>query len=291
LERYLGGGGGRAAKFATEAKLLLSQDSNGIPSVSDIHKLGRRDEDKKRLIEQIKVEKEKAKNLKREVLTLEGVKLEAKREELSNDRVMRLGDDRLELRVKIAEISTKKFWDKDLKIPNGKKQHKFIMKTAWKSFPYMHLVVYRQKDANPVRTKTEALNNIGLYLRRTKDMAKNIIEYAYGVPGNKNTVPKRDREWDAGDILWLFNWFRVGNESYDSGDKFHDKSALNALQTFEHVDPHFTYTLIQEVDESEKEGASGSGNVSDCEPDGNSDGQGAGNNEELEDEPRFVKID
>ena len=53
----------------------------------------------------------------------------------------------------------------------------------------------------------------------------------------------------------------------------------------------YTYTLIQEVNESEEEDASGSGNVSDCEPDGNSDGQGAGNNEELEDEPRFVKID
>ena len=35
----------------------------------------------------------------------------------------------------------------------------------------------------------------------------------------------------------------------------------------------------------------GSGHVSDCEPDDNSDSQGAGNNEELEDEPRFVKID
>ena len=32
-------------------------------------------------------------------------------------------------------------------------------------------------------------------------------------------------------------------------------------------------------------------NVSDCEPDDNSDSQAAGNNEELEDGPRFVNID
>ena len=154
-----------------------------------------------------------------------------------------------------------------------------------------HYRVYRQKDAIPVRTKTEALDNIGLYLRRTKDMAKKIIEYAYGVPGDKKTVPKRYREWDSGDILWLFHLFWVGDSNHNGGDKFRDKSALNSLQTFEHIDPHYTYTLTKEAGESEQEDASGNGNVSDREPDDNSDSQGAGNNEELENRPRLVEID
>ena len=85
--------------------------------------------------------------------------------------------------------------------------------------------------------------------------------------------------------------FRVGDSNHNGGDKFRDKSALNALQAFKRIDPHYTYTLIQEVDESAQADASGSGNVSDCEPGDNSDSQGAGNNEELENRPRFVEID
>ena len=50
--------------------------------------------------------------LKRGVLTLDMIKAEAKQEVLSNDKVMQLDEERLELRVKIAKISTRKFWGK-----------------------------------------------------------------------------------------------------------------------------------------------------------------------------------
>ena len=138
------------------------------------------------------------------MLTYDLIKLDAKREVLSNDKVMRLGKERLQARVKIAEIATKKLWEKELVIPAGSRPYNVIMRAAWKSFPKMHQVVYRKKDVLPVHTKTEALTVIGLYLRQSKDTVKRIIDFAYGTPGSSNSVPKRDREWEAGDLLELF---------------------------------------------------------------------------------------
>ena len=47
------------------------------------------------------------------------IKLEANRGVLSNDKVIRLGEERLQLRIKIAKMSTKKFWEKELVIPGN----------------------------------------------------------------------------------------------------------------------------------------------------------------------------
>ena len=93
-----------ADKFVSEAKYLLLQDNNGIPSSKDIHLVGRRSQDKKTLRDQLRIEKAKADGLKRGVLTVDTIKVEAKREVLSNDKVMR---------IKIAKMSTKKFWEKN----------------------------------------------------------------------------------------------------------------------------------------------------------------------------------
>merc|ERR1711906_95262 len=70
-----------------------------------------------------------------------------------------------------------------------------------------------------------------------------------GKSGNERAVPKRERESEAGDILWVFKFFRVEDEALDSGDSFDDSAALTALTTFSHVDKHYTYTLPQEPDQ------------------------------------------
>ena len=106
--------------------------------------------------------------LKRGVLTLVMIKVEAKREVLSNDKIMRLGEEWLQLWIKIAQMWTKKLLEKELVVPSNKRPHRFIMRTAWKSFPRMHQMVYREKDARPVRTKTEAMTVIGSYTVRQK---------------------------------------------------------------------------------------------------------------------------
>ena len=86
----------------TEAKYLPLQDNNGISFLRTVHDVGRRSQDKKRLQDQLRIEKAKAAGLKRGVLTLDMIKIEAKRDVLSNNKIMRLGEARLQLRIKIA---------------------------------------------------------------------------------------------------------------------------------------------------------------------------------------------
>ena len=87
------------------------------------------------------------------------------------------------------------------------------------------------------------------YLRRTKETAKKIVEFAYGTRCSDETVPKRDCIWEAGDLLRVFKFFRVGDEVLDVGDNFQVSAVLTALTTFSHIDKHYTYTLPQEADQ------------------------------------------
>ena len=64
---------------------------------------------------------------------------------LSNDKQMRLGSERLKLRMKMTEMSTQQFW-KDLAIPDDKVAYKFIIQTAWKTFPKLNVMSYRCHD-------------------------------------------------------------------------------------------------------------------------------------------------
>ena len=89
------------------------------------------------------------------------------------------------------------------------------MRSAWKSFPRLHQIIHRE----------------------------------YGKSESDRAVPKREQEWEAVDILWVFKFFRVEDEALDSGDNFDDATALTALTTFSHVDKHYTYTLPQEPDQ------------------------------------------
>jgi len=186
-------------------------------------------------------------------------------------------------------MSTKNLWEKKLVIPGNERAHKFIMRTAWKSFPRLHQNIHREKDAWPTRTKTEVVAIVGSYLRRTKVTAKNIVEFAYGKSGSDRAVPKREREWEAGDILWVFKFFRVGDEALDNGDSFDDSAALTPLTTFSHVNKHYTCTLPQEPDQVVHQEGGEDGSMCDV----NSDGDGVcdeSSDRNLETMPSFVQI-
>ena len=143
-------------------------------------------------------------------MTLQDIQERAKWEVLSNDKVMRLGAERLKERLRIDEISTKKFW-KELEAPEGVLPYKFIMRSAWRSYPKLHLMVHHKSEARPVQSKTEAVTNIGLCLKRAKATTKLICEYMYGNSESKKPVLKRDRKWEQNDFLSLFRFFRVTN--------------------------------------------------------------------------------
>ena len=74
----------------------------------------RRSQDKERLKDQLRIRKAKADGVKRGVLTLDMIKVETKRKVLSNDEIMWLGEEQLQLRTKICstQMSAEKFWEK-----------------------------------------------------------------------------------------------------------------------------------------------------------------------------------
>ncbi len=133
----------RVRMWARKARTLLSRPGHGIPSVTQISKAGRRAQDKANVDAQIEAEKEKVANLRREEVTPAMIIEDAKSEVLSNDRIMRLGDERLGIRVKLAQISRSVFWKDEIVIPNGVPALRHVMKVAWKSMPFLHMVVPR----------------------------------------------------------------------------------------------------------------------------------------------------
>ena len=106
-----------AEEFQVKAREILDQPGHGIPSISLISDLGRRHQDKQNLAAQLDAEKKKAEGNTREVLTINAIQLSATTTALSNDRVMRLGSERLAVRKTIDETSTQKFW-KELGAPH-----------------------------------------------------------------------------------------------------------------------------------------------------------------------------
>ena len=120
--------------FVKEAKrLLLAEPDHGIPCVTEIKVAGRRVHDNENLKLQLTAEGRKSVNLTRAKLTVEQVKDLARSTELSNDRVMRLGEERLKVCMKLTETSVLKYW-KELTIPEGQVQYKCILRTANKAF-------------------------------------------------------------------------------------------------------------------------------------------------------------
>ncbi len=59
---------------------------------------------------QMEAEKKKAAGNSRDQLTVDMARLDAVSIDLSNDRLMRLGEERLARRIRITEMSTQKFW-------------------------------------------------------------------------------------------------------------------------------------------------------------------------------------
>ena len=85
----------RLTTFCESAKTLLSEPGHGIPTVTEIRTLGRRVQDKANLKAQMAAEKNSVAKLRREKMTFDTIKLKAKVTDLSNDRIMRLREERL----------------------------------------------------------------------------------------------------------------------------------------------------------------------------------------------------
>ena len=130
------------------ASSLLSKpkEETGIPAIGEINKEGRMKQDKANLEEEVRAEKAKSARMTRAKVTVEQVMKDASEAKLSNDRVLRLNDARLDARLKIIQYTVLKFWKSELKMPEGientntKAVVKFTMRTAWQSFPHWHKI-------------------------------------------------------------------------------------------------------------------------------------------------------
>eukprot|EP00956_Cyclotella_meneghiniana_P041915 scaffold244695_cov40-Cyclotella_meneghiniana.AAC.1 len=183
LDEYLGPWLQRASSLLSKPKV-----ETGIPAISEINREGRKKQDKANLEEEVRAEKAKSSRMTRAKVTVEQVMKDASESKLSNDRVLRLNDARLDARLKIVQYTVVKFWKSELKLPDGieksntKEVVKYTMRTAWQSFPYWHRIVHRKKDATPVMTKKLMDNLIGKYLSRIKATSKLILQFLYGLP-------------------------------------------------------------------------------------------------------------
>ena len=176
----------------------------------------------------------KAAVLRWEMLTLDMLKVEAKKEVLSNDKAMQLGEDQLQLQVKIAQISTKNW--KSAVGSKLKRLHRFTIRITWKLFPRIHKIIHRHKDARLVGTKTKVVTIVDVYLRWSKITAKKFVEFTYDTSGRDKTVLQRNQEGKAGGFLWRHKFFRVGDGTLESSKSFNGLTTLTTLTVFKHGD-------------------------------------------------------
>ena len=87
-----------ASKWKGGSESILSQPNNGgIPTIKQIQLSGRRVQDKKNIQAQLDAVADKVSKMTREKITLESVKEEAAKTVPTNDSLLRLGDERLEM--------------------------------------------------------------------------------------------------------------------------------------------------------------------------------------------------
>ena len=256
----------RAKSWSQKASALLSRDGHGIPTLAEIHRVGRRAQDKANVEAQVQLEAEKAAKLTREEITPAMVKDEAIQTELSNDRVMQLGDERLALRERLHQLSRADFWKKGISIPEGlgRRAYRYVMKVAWQSFPYWHLVVQRkigkqkhnllckelksrnvrQSIIRPVSTITETRDLCSKYVARITRTAKNIIGFMYGTAANPlKRTPKRDRTMTFEDVLSIFHLLRESDGATEGEGLDSIPAEVRAISAFTETKDHYTYTL------------------------------------------------
>lgn len=123
-------------QWLKEAEELLQQPNHGIPSLTEIKNRGRRGQDKKNIAIQLEAHIEKAATLTREKLTVDAVKLEADNTTPSNDNLLRMGEERLQCREHICNITTKKYWV-ELEMNGKRPNFRVLWLSAVKTFPHL----------------------------------------------------------------------------------------------------------------------------------------------------------
>jgi hypothetical protein len=207
-------------------------------------------QDKHNIEAEIAAHKKRAKKLKRDKITIDRVMEDATSVEPTNDRVLRLGNERLEIRTRIDEISTQQHWSKQKQLP------KKLLYTALRNFPRMRSFVkgipvdWKEDDKRPM-TKTKVMRIIGEYLRKAKGTVNRISEFTYGVNGKDGYVHPRDRLWLNSDLLDLL-CIVVPTNAGAASDSMDDKTRA-IISSLTEIDEHYTYTQPQNISNDDED--------------------------------------
>ncbi len=235
-------------QWLKQAKELLQQRNHGIPTVTQIEDMGRRKQDKEKISNQVDAHNEKAASLRRQKLTIADIKQEADKTVPSNDKILRMGVDRLQRRERINEVSVQKFW-KELKVDGKAPAAKDLWMSAIKTFP--HLLPFHRHGTAPtiIKSRGAAFTVIGKYLALSKNVTKSICDFCYGTDKtSRNFVPKRDRNFIKSDLLEWLNFVQIVDISEDTPDAVVESAAATCLSSFLTVEEHYTYTLSDDDD-------------------------------------------
>ena len=211
--------------WTAEAEALLAEPNNGIPTITEIQLRRRRVQKNRKLSIQMEEERKRASRVSQET---ENLRNAGSLIELSNDQLMKMGNDRLERRSKLVDVSTVGFW-KATKAPSVKEWIYLCIK----SMPCLgELVVVP-------RTKKQAEAIISLYLRRAKYITNHIHVFVYGKGDDK---PKKSKQMvTKEDLLDWFGIFRDTEEAWSQVETTLP-AAVSLLETLTTISNHYTKT-------------------------------------------------
>lgn len=218
----------RAPQYEQQAETLIR--SGSVPPIKAIVTSGRRQQDKQHITDKVQKEKQKRQNLTREMKTYEDFKTRAKETTLANDLMMMQGDNDIDRRSKLKEMSVQAFWN-SMKDPV---EYRDMFAIAVKAFPCLCNMVPRPDKA---LTSRAAIMKFAIkpYLERSMKTSKTIYAMLYGEKGSDNEVPRRERALHLMDIFNMFvrlvpsAWERVTIQPV----------TLALISSFQQMDPHY----------------------------------------------------
>lgn len=244
----------KLTSWLVEAKALLAEPDNGIPSITDIMVKGRRVQDKNNLKKQMDAEKKKASRLRRTKLTANDLRNEAQSLELTNDNMLKMGKERLEARARMTQLATVKFWKS---IPDKTPQQ--LLDLARKSMPFFDSIVNNpwknppkkppKKKLPKTMSKSNAEKLISQYISITKSASSHIIALLYGE--GETQVKKSERLVSKEDIMFHFGLYKLEDDAWDHVEATPEASR-KALESFCSINSHYTITASNDITEQEE---------------------------------------
>ena len=129
-----------------------------------------------------------------EVLAVRGRSIE-----LSKDVQLKLGLELVDVRTKLVELSTVRFW-KSVQTSSVKE----LMGLAIQAMPRLGLVVKVEESERPIRYKKKVCEIISIYIKTSKEISELVFSFLKGEVNTRIPKPKGRRLYSKEDALFFF---------------------------------------------------------------------------------------